>query len=69
MTHALTKRHSFAKIDEVMEMPNLIEIQRNSYKWVMEEGLKETFSEVSPITDFTGMSVRKEMRRTQRPCV
>ena len=54
MTHALTKRHSFAKIDEVMEMPNLIEIQRNSYKWFMEEGLKETFSEVSPITDFTG---------------
>lgn len=37
-----------------MEMPNLIEIQRNSYKWFMEEGLKETFSEVSPITDFTG---------------
>ena len=54
MTHALTKRHSFAKIDEVMEMPNLIEIQRNSYRWFMEEGLKETFSEVSPITDFTG---------------
>ena len=54
MTHALTKRHSFAKIDEVMEMPNLIEIQRNSYQWFLDEGLKETFSEVSPIMDFTG---------------
>ena len=54
MTHALTKRHSFAKIDEVMEMPNLIEIQRNSYQWFLEEGIKEMFNEVSPITDFTG---------------
>ena len=36
-----------------MEMPNLIAIQRNSYNWFLEEGLKETFEEVSPITDFS----------------
>ena len=54
MTHALRERHSFAKINEIMVMPNLIEVQRNSYKSFLEEGLKETFSEVSPIQDFTG---------------
>ena len=53
-THALRERHSFAKIDEIMVMPNLIEVQRNSYKLFLEEDLKETFSEVSPIQDFTG---------------
>ena len=53
-THALRERHSFAKIEEIMVMPNLIEVQRNSYKLFLEEGLKETFSEVSPIQDFTG---------------
>ena len=37
-----------------MEMPNLIEIQQNSYDWFLKEGLKETFQEVSPIQDFTG---------------
>lgn len=51
-SHALTERHSFSKIKEIMEMPNLIAIQRNSYNWFLEEGLKETFEEVSPITDF-----------------
>jgi DNA-directed RNA polymerase subunit beta len=53
-THALRERHSFAKIDEIMVMPNLIEVQRNSYKSFLEEGLKETFADVSPIQDFTG---------------
>ncbi|MEE0510147.1 MAG: DNA-directed RNA polymerase subunit beta [Peptococcaceae bacterium] len=52
-SHALTKRHSFSKIKEIMEMPNLIAIQRNSYHWFLDEGLKETFEEVSPITDFS----------------
>lgn len=51
-SHALTERHNFSKIEEIMEMPNLIAIQRNSYNWFLEEGLKETFEEVSPITDF-----------------
>lgn len=52
-SHALTTRKSFAEIDEIMEMPNLIAIQRNSYRWFMEEGLRETFEEISPIQDFT----------------
>ena len=47
-------RMSFSKIDEVLEVPNLIEIQKNSYKWFLEEGLKEVFRDVSPITDYTG---------------
>ncbi len=49
----MTERHSFSKIKEIMEMPNLIAIQRNSYHWFLDEGLKETFEEVSPITDFS----------------
>ncbi len=52
-SHALTTRKSFAEIDEIMDMPNLIAIQRNSYSWFMEEGLRETFAEISPIKDFT----------------
>ena len=47
-------RMSFSKIDEVLEMPNLIEIQKNSYQWFLEEGLKEVFRDVSGITDYTG---------------
>ena len=45
-------RMSFSKIDEVLEMPNLIEIQKNSYEWFLTEGLKEVFRDVSGITDF-----------------
>ena len=45
-------RRSYSKIDEVLEMPNLIEVQKNSYKWFLEEGLKEVFKDVSPITNF-----------------
>ncbi len=47
-------RKSFAKINEVLEMPNLIEVQKNSYQWFIEEGLKEVFSEASTITDYNG---------------
>ena len=49
-----TTRMSFSKIDEVIKLPNLLEIQKNSYKWFLEEGLKEVFKDVSGITDFTG---------------
>ena len=49
-----TTRMSFARIDEVLDMPNLIEVQKNSYKWFLEEGLKEVFKDVSGITDYTG---------------
>lgn len=47
-------RMSFAKINEVLDMPNLIEVQKNSYQWFLEEGLKEVFKDVSAITDYTG---------------
>ena len=47
-------RMSYGKIHEVLEMPNLIEIQKNSYDWFLDEGLKEVFHDVSPITDYTG---------------
>jgi len=45
---------SFSRIDEVLDMPNLIEVQKNSYKWFLEEGLREVFRDVSPIQDYTG---------------
>jgi DNA-directed RNA polymerase subunit beta len=46
-------RFSFGRIDEVLQMPNLIEIQKNSYNWFLQEGLRETFRDISPIHDFT----------------
>ena len=49
-----TERMSFSKINEVLEMPNLIEIQKNSYKWFLEEGMKEVFRDVAEIHDFSG---------------
>ncbi|MCI8496874.1 MAG: DNA-directed RNA polymerase subunit beta [Clostridiales bacterium] len=47
-------RMSFSKINEVLEMPNLIEVQKNSYQWFLDEGLREVFRDVSSITDYTG---------------
>ncbi len=47
-------RMSFSRQKEVLEMPNLIEIQKNSYQWFLEEGLKEVFEDISPIADFAG---------------
>ncbi|NCC86675.1 MAG: DNA-directed RNA polymerase subunit beta [Clostridia bacterium] len=47
-------RMSFSRINEVMEMPNLIEVQKNSYKWFLNVGLKEVFRDISEITDYTG---------------
>jgi DNA-directed RNA polymerase subunit beta len=49
-----TERMSFAKIDEVIDMPNLIEVQTKSYNWFLKEGLTEVFRDVSGITDYTG---------------
>ena len=40
-------RMSFSRINEVLEMPNLIEVQKNSYKWFLEEGLKEVFKDIT----------------------
>ena len=47
-------RMSFSRINEVLEMPNLIEVQKNSYQWFLDQGLKEVFQDVSAITDYTG---------------
>ena len=47
-------RYSYARIKEVMEMPHLLDIQRNSYEWFKKEGLQEIFKDISPIADFSG---------------
>jgi len=48
------KRRSYARIEEVLELPNLIEIQASSYQWFLDEGLKEMFADISPIEDYSG---------------
>ena len=48
------ERMTFSKINEVIDMPNLIEIQKDSYQWFVEEGLKEVFRDMSAITDYSG---------------
>ncbi len=47
-------RMSFAKISEVLEMPNLIEVQKNSYQWFLTDGMREVFNETAAITDYNG---------------
>ena len=47
-------RKSFSRIDEITEMPNLIEVQKKSYKWFLDEGLRQVFRDVGAITDYTG---------------
>ena len=48
------QRRNYARIEEVLELPNLIEIQQSSYQWFLDQGLRDTFQEISPIEDFTG---------------
>lgn len=48
------ERWSYSRIREVLDIPNLIEIQQNSYQWFLDEGLREMFRDISPIQDFTG---------------
>jgi DNA-directed RNA polymerase subunit beta len=48
------QRRSYARINEVLELPNLIEIQTASYQWFLDEGIREMFNDISPIEDFTG---------------
>ncbi len=48
------QRRSYARINEVLELPNLIEIQTASYQWFLDQGLREMFQDISPIQDFTG---------------
>ncbi len=47
-------RHNFSKLEKVLEVPNLIDIQRSSFEWFITEGLRETIDDISPIEDFTG---------------
>ena len=49
-----TVRKSYARINEILEMPNLIKVQKNSYKWFLETGLKEVFNDVDTISDYSG---------------
>ena len=52
--YGTTVRKSYSKIGEFLQMPNLIEVQKNSYQWFLDEGLREVFRDVSAITDYTG---------------
>ncbi|MDX1691847.1 MAG: DNA-directed RNA polymerase subunit beta [Acidimicrobiia bacterium] len=54
MARARTERLSFAKIPEVLPLPDLLAVQHDSFSWFLERGLKEIFEEISPIEDFTG---------------
>ena len=47
-------RKSYGKIQEVMQMPNLIQVQKDSYKWFLEKGLKEALKDMAEITDYSG---------------
>jgi len=52
--HKKNERFYYGKKHQILDLPNLIEVQTNSYKWFLEEGLKELFEEINPITDFIG---------------
>lgn len=54
MQYGKRQRRTYARLEEVLELPNLIEIQQKSYQWFLDEGLKEMFQDISPIQDFTG---------------
>ena len=49
-----TPRKSFARYQEILEMPNLLEVQKTSYQWFLDTGLREVFKDVGPITDYAG---------------
>ena len=49
-----TERMSYAKYQEILEMPNMLRIQKDSYEWFLDEGLREVFKDVGVITDFSG---------------
>ncbi|GAA0806358.1 DNA-directed RNA polymerase subunit beta [Faecalicatena orotica] len=54
ITNGKSSRMSYSRQKEVLEMPNLIEVQKDSYQWFLDDGLKEVFDDISPITDFSG---------------
>ena len=54
ITAGKTMRMSYSRQKEVLEMPNLIEVQKASYQWFLDEGLQEALDDISPITDYSG---------------
>ena len=54
ITNGKSSRMSYSRQKEVLEMPNLIEVQKDSYKWFLDAGLKEVFDDISPIADYSG---------------
>ncbi|MCL0071826.1 DNA-directed RNA polymerase subunit beta [Peptococcaceae bacterium] len=60
------ERWSYAKFKEVLELPNLIEVQKKSYEWFLREGLKEALNDISPIQDFTGNLILEFLDYTLR---
>ena len=72
-----TMRKSYAKYQEILEMPNLLKIQKDSYQWFLDEGLQEVFRDVGTITDFSGklelsfldFSMRDQPKYTVEECV
>ena len=54
VTNGKAMRMSYQRQKEVLEMPNLIEVQKDSYQWFLDEGLKEVFEDISPIADYSG---------------
>ena len=62
--HMDTKRVFFQKFDQVMKLPDLIEVQTSSYKWFFDEGLKELFNEINPSLLFSVYSLRSSFLAT-----
>ena len=60
--HFPSSKRSYSRIPDILDLPNLIQIQLNSFKWFQEEGLRELFDEISPIRDFTGARLELDMR-------
>lgn len=54
VTYGKSVRMSYSRIDEVLDLPDLIEVQKSSYEWFLNEGLREVFEDISPIQDYTG---------------
>ncbi len=54
LSAASRERYSFGSLEEILELPDLIDIQRKSFRWLMSEGLARTFKDISPITDYSG---------------
>ena len=54
ITTGKSSRMSYSRQKEVLEMPNLIEVQKDSYQWFLDEGLREVFADISPIADYSG---------------